>query len=159
EHFAVVGQDLFGHTPTTHRPSQTVTDVPRRLTPHHVRADNEPRVIVDTRQHLGFAAVSEHEPADHIHLPQLHRPATFPPFPFPVPRTPRRRIDHTHPHQRRIHRRLRRQRLHTATTQLEHQPARTPRRMRPPQLGQHHLHRRSHLMRTRARPMRKVHHT
>ena len=40
--------------------------------------------------------------------------------------------------------------------QLEHQPPRPPPRMRPPHLGQRHLHRRRHLMRTRPRPVRPV---
>ena len=79
-----------------------------------------------------------------------HRCLAFPAPPLAVPPPAGVRIDQTQPHQRPVHRRLRRHRRHLLPGQLEHQTTRPPRRMRPPQLGHRHLHRRRHLMRTRA---------
>ncbi len=156
EHLAVVGQDLAGDTPPAHRQRQPVTHLARRLTRHQPRRHTEPGVIIDPGERLGLRAVRQHEPADHVHLPQLHRRATFPPLPLTVPRPTRVGIDQVQPHQRPIHPRLRRHRLHTTLGELEHQPPRTPRRMRPAQLRQRHLDLGRHLMRTRPRPMRPI---
>ncbi len=118
-------------------------------------ADTEPRVVIDSRQHLGPSAVGEQEPTDDVHLPQLHRRAAFPPFPLAITRPPRARVDQVQPDQRPIGPRLR-HREPSPLGQLKTQPPRTPRRMRQPQLHQRDLNRRRHLMRTRTRTMRTV---
>jgi hypothetical protein len=35
-------------------------------------------VVIDAGDHLDLGAVEEEEPADDIHLPELHGPAAFP---------------------------------------------------------------------------------
>ena len=156
EHLAVVSEDLLRDTVSAQRLSQPVADLLRRLAGHQVRAHAEPRVIIDAGQCLGAGAVGEREPAHDVHLPQLHRRTAFPAFPLAIARTPRRRVDQVQPNQRPVGRRLRHRRSDTTLAQLKTQPARTPRRMRQPQLHQRHLDRRRHLMRTRPRPMRPV---
>jgi hypothetical protein len=39
------------------------------------------RVIIDAGQHLGAGAISDREPTQDVHLPQLHRRAAFPALP------------------------------------------------------------------------------
>jgi hypothetical protein len=39
---------------------------------HHPRAHHEPGVIVEAGEDLALPAAREQDPADHVHLPQLH---------------------------------------------------------------------------------------
>ena len=120
-----------------------------------MRADTEPRVVIDPGQRLGPPPVGQHKPAHHVQLPQLHRRPTLPPLPLAVPAPPRG-VDQAQPHQSPIHRRLARHRLHTPLRQLEGQPPRTPPRMRRPQPRDRHLDIGADLMRTRPGPMRTI---
>ena len=148
----VIGQNLHRRSIGADRRPQTVTDCPGALPGHQPRRHTEPGMIINTGQRLRAAAVSQREPTDDIHLPQLHGHAAFPAFPLPGPPIPRRRVDHRRSHQRPIHRRLRRNRRHLAPGQLKHQPPRTPIRPRPPQLQHRRLATCRHLMRTTFRP-------
>lgn len=42
--------------------------------------DTEPGMVIGPGQRLGAPAVRQQEPADRIHLPQLHRRPAFPAF-------------------------------------------------------------------------------
>src|SRR5690606_15333813 len=44
------------------------------------RGDDEPGVVVDTGEHLAFAAVGEEYAAHQVQLPQMHRRLSFPPL-------------------------------------------------------------------------------
>ena len=82
EHLAVIGQDLLAapHEPAIAAlsPSQTGWVRSRGIS----RADMQNREWSSTPVNA-FArrAVREQEPADDVHLPQLHRPAPLPPLP------------------------------------------------------------------------------
>lgn len=113
-------------------------------------------MVINPGQRLRRSPVRQREPADDIHLPQLHRHTAFPAFPLPGTPIPSGRVDHRCPHQSPIHRRLRGHRRHLALGQFEHQPPRTPIRPRPPQLQHRRLHLGRHLMRTTLGPMRPI---
>jgi len=129
-------QDLLGVTIGGQRGTQPIADRPSALGGHQPGAHAHPGMVIDPGQRLGRRAIRQWKPAHHIHLPQLHRRATFPAFPLARTPIPQTRIDHRRPHQRPISRRLRRQRRHSPFGQLEHQPPWSPIRARPPQLQQ-----------------------
>ena len=78
EHLPVIGEDRVGDTVAAHRQRQRVTGRPSRRPRDHERGDAEPRVVIDTGDDLRLDAVDEADPADDVHLPQLHRPGPFP---------------------------------------------------------------------------------
>ena len=47
---------------------------------HDAGTDTEPRVVVDPGEDLALRAVVKKDSANDVHLPYLHRPATFPAF-------------------------------------------------------------------------------
>ena len=100
--------------------------------------------------------IGEVEPADHIHLPQLHRPGPFPPPIIRPPPLPLARHHQPVPHQRPIDTGPARHRTNPVPGQLVADPVRTPPRMRPPDLHNPGLGRRAHLMRTTMRPRRTI---
>ncbi len=123
---------------------------------HQPPAHHEPRVVVDTGQHLRLPAVRQQHPADHVHLPQLHRPAPLPPLELAVPLAPRGRIDQVGPLQQPVDPRPRRHRIDTRPDRLMDQPPGPPVRVAAPGLQHPHLDRWIHLMRAPRRPMRPI---
>jgi hypothetical protein len=81
EHLAVVGEDLLRDPVGAHRGSQSVADRSGPLAGHQRRGHTEPGVVIHAGQRLAGGAVSEQEPADGVHLPQLHGVTAFPPLP------------------------------------------------------------------------------
>ncbi len=151
EYFAVVRQDLIGHPVGAHGEAQRVAHRAGRGPGDEPRAHAEPRVVIDPRHHRHLGAIGEVEPADHIHLPQLHRPGSLPPLVVLATPPALGRLDQAVAHQRPIHRRQRRQRIDPLLGQMEQDRALTPRRVRPAQLDNPRLDHRSHLMRARLR--------
>ncbi len=130
-----------------HRLGEVGTHGTARRSGHHPGADHEPGVVVDPGEDLGPGAVGEQHPAHDVHLPQLHRPAAFPPFEPAVPTASGSRIDQTRTLERPIDPRTRRCRIHPGADRLVHEPARTPVGVAPPGLEHPDLGRRIHLMR------------
>ena len=156
EHLAVIGQDLLRHPMAAQRPGQRQAHRPGRGPQHHLRAHDEPGVVIDAGHDLDLGAAGQVHPAHHVHLPQLHRPA---PLPAPVilpPPLALLRIHQAMPDQRPVHRRPPRQRHHPRPLQLPADPRRPPPRMIPPHAHDPRLHRGGHLMRARRRPRRPV---
>ena len=69
-----------------HRGGEMRADGPARRSGHHPGAHDEPGVVIDPGEHLALPPVGQQHPADHVHLPQLHRPAPLPPLELAVPR-------------------------------------------------------------------------
>ena len=87
EHLAVVGQDLLRgpHGVRIARPS--ASHVGRAVARATTNArDTEPRVVIDPGHDRRSGPIGEPDPADDVHLPQLHRPRPFPtPIVGPLP--------------------------------------------------------------------------
>jgi len=114
-------------------------------------------MVIDPGQRLRLAAIGEEEPADNIHLPQLHRLAPFPPPPRLLTPTAPARLDHSGPGQAPVDRRLRHR--HPPACQLDADPPRPPARVRAAHLQHPRRELRRHLMRTPDRPVRPVRQT
>ena len=86
EHLAVVGQDLGRNPVRTQGLGQSVAHVPRGLPHHQGGLATQYREWSSTPDNtLARVPISQHEPTDHIHLPQLHRRTAFPPLPLAGP--------------------------------------------------------------------------
>jgi hypothetical protein len=97
------------------------------------------------------------DPADHVHLPQLHRPAPLPALVIAAPPTaPPGRVNAPVAHQRPIHTRTAWHRIHTFALQLVDDARRTPARVGVPQHQHPRLQLRGHLMWTPMRTRRAV---
>ena len=137
-------------------PSQTAWV---RLPRHQLGADTQNREWSSTPVNaLARRPVGEQEPADDVHLPQLHRRPAFPPLPLPVTRRRPDRVDQAQPapapgrpptptapgpHPR----------LASSNTRSAADPNTDA---SPPQLQHRRLDRGRHLMRTRPRPVRPI---
>src|SRR3984957_8924715 len=105
-------------------------------------------MVIDAGDHLDLGAVEEEEPADDVHLPQLHGPATFPaPVVSPRPLAGGG-LNQAMADESPVHRRAPRQRRDALGPQLGEDPAWTPPRVGSTQLDNGHLSRRCHLMGT-----------
>jgi hypothetical protein len=97
-------------------------------------------MIVHSGHDLAFAAIGQHQPADQIHLPQLHRCVALPPFVIFPTTTPRHRFNQTMANQYSMDHRPRRYRPRASRlTQLVQQPPGTPPPMTSPQLANRRL--------------------
>jgi len=114
---------------------------------HH----DEAGVVVDAGEGLQFGPVGEHDPADDVHLPQLHRPVPLPAH--PVGPLPFAGLDEPVTQQRPVDRRARRRRVDPAAGDLMREPRRTPERMLAAQITHQRLDVGRHLMRARHRPV------
>jgi len=99
EDLAVVGQNLERHAVGLHGRVEAVADRLSSLAGHEASGHAVPRVVVDSGQGLGAAAVSEQETVHHVQLPQLHRSAALPPLPGLPPPASRHRVDDRGPDQ------------------------------------------------------------
>lgn len=149
ELLAVVRQDFLGHP----EPLQPVGEGQAHRAAggpaDDLGDDAEPGMVVDPGDDLGFGAIGEHDPADDVHLPQLHRPSPLPPHIVPAAPATLGRFDQTVADQDPIHRHPRRHRIRASMpAQLERDPPGTPPRMKPTQLTHQRLHLRRCLMST-----------
>jgi hypothetical protein len=78
EDLAVVGEDLLWHPVTLEGLGEEGADRPGRRPGHDARTHAETAVIIDAGQHLALGAVVEEDPADNVHLPELHGARTLP---------------------------------------------------------------------------------
>ncbi len=88
EHLAVVGQDLFGHPMDVIAWLERVAHRPRRRPSARPSRTRRTGVVIDPRHDLRLGPIDDAHPADDVHLPQLHRPRSFPPLvirPLPLP--------------------------------------------------------------------------
>ncbi len=159
EHFAVIRQDLLRHPKDAHRLGQRLTRRTCRRPLNHMRRNHEPGMIIDPRHDRRLPPVHQPHPTNDVHLPQLHRPRSFPPPIISLLTTSSLWLDQPVTNQTPIHRRTARQRHHPLSLQPEQQRARTPPRMQPAQLHDPRLHHRRHLMRTRQRLGRPIRQT
>jgi hypothetical protein len=97
----------------------------------HRRDHDEPGMIVDAGYQLAGPAVGQRNPADNVHLPQVHRLGPLPPLELPLVLLGLR-IDQSIADQDAVHRRPRRRRIGPASTQFMADPPRTPPRMLTP---------------------------
>jgi len=83
ELLTVVGQDLLGHPEPGQRRGQSQADCPAGGPLNHRGDDTEPGVVIDPGHDLGLAQLSsaligDHDTADDVDLPQLHRARPLP---------------------------------------------------------------------------------
>jgi len=140
ELLAVVRQHLLRHPEGLQRRREGQAHRPPGRTSHHLRYHAVAGMVVDPGDDLRLGAVGQEDPADDVHLPQLHWRRALPPqvvLPAfaPLPRT-HQPVTHQGP----IHRHPRRHRIGAQALCLVHQPDRTPPRMLAPQLTHHRLH-------------------
>ena len=119
--------------------------------------------VIDPSDHLRLTRLTggrahQHQPADHVDSPQLHRVGPLPPdigvlWPLPGPR-PQQTLPGENPVDR--GRRGNHDPVDGLAQQLHPDPLRPPPRMLAPQLRHQNLRHRGHLMRTRRRSMRPV---
>jgi hypothetical protein len=91
EDFPIVSEDLLRNPVSAQRRQQRLTHRSGGGPPHQLGRNCEPRAVVDPRHRLQLSPIGQVEPADHIDLPQLHRPGSLPapiirPAPAPRPR-------------------------------------------------------------------------
>lgn len=156
EHLAVVGQDLARGPEPGDRQLQRRAHRPRGRTRHDQGRDHEPGVVIDPRDDLRLGPVDQPDPADHIHLPQVHRDRPLPPAVVRALAPPGRGSDQALTDQAPVHRGPTRQRLHTRPAQPVQDRARPPPRMLGPHRHDPRLDGRRHLMRARPRPARAI---
>jgi hypothetical protein len=156
EHLAVVGQDLLRHPVPAQRRGQPVTHRPGAFGRHQRRAHAVPGVVIQAGQRLRRRPVGQPDPADDVHLPQLHRRTALPALPRLSPPPAGTGLDQRGPGQRPVDPGLTGQRRHAPAGQLHHDPPRAPRPMHPAQLEHRRLDQRRHLMRARSRPARPI---
>ncbi len=126
EHLAVIGQDLLRHAVAAHRLGEVRAHGPARCPQHQPGADHEPGVVIDPGEDLGLPPVGQQDPADDVHLPQLHRSAALPALEAPVTAAPGQRVDQPGPLQRPVDPRARGHRVHAGPGGLVHEPTGTP---------------------------------
>ena len=156
---AIVRQDFLGHTEGPQGGGQGQADRPAGGPLGHRGHDAVPGMVIDPGHHLGFAQVpgaliGDHDAADDVDLPQLHRARAFPatvtvPGPFPRPGR-----DQPLPGQDPVDGPLRRHQYSPrAAQQFQPDPFRTPLRMLAAHLRHGDLGITRHLMRARLRPV------
>jgi hypothetical protein len=95
-------------------------------------------MVVDAGDDLAFASVGQEQAGGDVELPQLHRRRAFPPDVLVTPPAARHRLDQLMADQDPVDRGPGHTRI-AAAVQLEHQTARSPPAVRPPQLADQSL--------------------
>jgi hypothetical protein len=113
-------------------------------------------MVIQAGEDLAAPTVGECQPADDVHLPQLHRAAAFPAPEAAVTATPGTRVDQVGTLQGPIDARARRRGLHTGPRCLVHETPRSPVGVSTTALEHPHLDRGIHLVGTPRRPVRSV---
>jgi hypothetical protein len=157
ELFAVVGQHLVRDTEALQRLGKRLAHSPAGGLPDHTSDHRVARVVIDSVDDLGFAAIGKQDTADDVQLPQLHRYRTFPPDVILATATARCHPMQPVPIQDAVHRHPRWNRPGaTVAAQLDRDPPGTPPRMLSAQFAHRCLDFGRGLMRTHGRPMRPV---
>jgi hypothetical protein len=104
-------------------------------------------VVIDTRDEARLPAIGEEHAADDIHLPELHRPGSFPALVVGAPLAASLHLDQAVTDQTAIDRGPPRHRHHPVTLEAIPDRARPPPRMLAAQLHDARLDHRQHLMR------------
>jgi hypothetical protein len=133
EHLAVVGQHLLGHPVGAHRLHERQAHRAGGGPHDRLGEHAEPGMVIDPGHDLHLGTVGEERAGGHIELPQFHRDGPFPAAVILASPAPGLRLNQPVTDQRPVHRGAGYPAM-TAAFHLEHQPPRTPLRMRPPQL-------------------------
>jgi hypothetical protein len=88
EHLAVVREDLLGNTVAPEGLGEVPAHRPACGSDHHAGAHHEAGVVIQAGEDLAAPTVGQCQPADDVHLPQLHRSAVFPALEAAVAATP-----------------------------------------------------------------------
>jgi len=135
----VVGQHLRRDPVIGHRRGERVADRAPVGHRHHRGDHHIAGVIIDAGDHLALAAVGQIDPADQVHLPQVHRRLALPALVLTTVAL-LLGLDQAVADQRPMHRRARRHPIHPAGRELEHDPACAPAGMGPAQLAHQRLY-------------------
>ena len=78
EHLAVVGEDLVGEPVALQSGDKDLADAAGIGPLDQPGHDPEPGMVIDAGHDLQLLAIGQPDPAQHLQLPQLHRPVPLP---------------------------------------------------------------------------------